>query len=122
MAARFPKRNPDGSFCIEVQLRLGPQPRENLTEAVPAWFERWLPLNSRSQWFDEEMLYENEFSGPPFGYVQTPTHLHFRLNGKPGAKRWRDFLALELVKGLQRDFAEIEQVEAVHDCPDPAST
>jgi hypothetical protein len=117
MTPVFPARRPDGSFCVEVVCVVDTDEQSDLAGRVERWFLDWLGDDRRWPWFGEDMIFSNEFSGPPFAYECESGALRFRLVGTPTAKWWKDILVL-ILKDLQHAFAEIKGVSAIRDRAD----
>ena len=114
-AARFPHRRPDGSFCIEVALCVETRTPTDLAGRAAEWLDEWVRNNQHWPWFGHDVKYVDELTGNPF-HVEG-SRLSFRLEGKPTAKWWKDFLVLRILKELQHAFSEIKEVEKIGDCP-----
>jgi hypothetical protein len=52
--------------------------------------------------FFELVKYFDAFLGPPHEVACTGGRLSFRLDGRPGAKWWKDWLAVRLSRSQQR--------------------
>jgi hypothetical protein len=117
MPPRFPKLRPDGSFCVEVTLRVEGEHEEELAVRVDTWFRNWVQNNRFWDWFGERRDYFDEFGAVPSATTLVDRELRIQLQGKPGAKWWKDWLALRIIKELQAAFPKIKDVEAIKDCP-----
>jgi hypothetical protein len=115
--AQFPIRRPDGSFCIEIVLRVEAETSASLGGQVVEWLDAWVQSNQSWHWFGQDIRYDDEFAGNPFHVEYANGLLSFRLEGKPTARWWKDFLGLRLLKDLQQAFPSIRAVEKMQDCP-----
>lgn len=118
MPPRFPRRAPNGSFCIAVMLGVDTRSPDLLERRVAGWLATWSQRNRTWVWFGEEVEYSSEFDGSPFHVECTTQDLTFRMKGQPTAKWWRDILAVHLLEDLQVAFAEIVGVVKIEDCPE----
>jgi hypothetical protein len=121
MRLRFPKGEADGSFCIEVTLRVGSGDPAALADRVTLWLEKWVNANRfwrTSLYAPEETLdFLDEFAEVPTCVVGTSSSLNLRLKCRPEAKkRWKDWLVLRLIKELLLAFKEVTSVEKISDC------
>jgi hypothetical protein len=112
----FPKRRSDGSFCIEVSLRIESKAPADLKARVTRWLEDWPAANASRRWFREEVRYSDQFTGPPFDADCHDGSLSFKIEGRPAAKWWKDLLLIGLVKDLHDAFPEVTGVEHITDC------
>jgi hypothetical protein len=113
-----PKLRPDGSFCVEVALRIEADAPDHLGARLALWFENWTATNQEWTWESGRRLrYVDDFSGAPHFVECAAGVLRFHLEGKPGAKWWKDWLILRLLKDLQEAFVEVKAVDKIHDCP-----
>lgn len=101
----FPRRRPDGSFCVEVTLAVSTQD-ESLAERIQQWLtEVWVPSNTT--WLrvwktgpglsveqPELLRYSDEFLSPPTVTSSMATEIRLRLRGERPAK--------EAMEGLVR--------------------
>src|SRR5689334_8793482 len=98
--AKFPHRDADGSFHVEVLIEgIGPES----IQAVQSWIEdAWMPEhNAWKRVFrtgeglktvrEEVWNYFDEFQTPPEVGISRDG-LAIRFSGKPSAKWWRDWL------------------------------
>ena len=117
MPARFPTRQPDGSFCVLVSLRVETQSPGDLATSFALWAANWVIANEYWEWTNRRLCYSDDFKGPPAHVECDLDHLVFRIEGKATAKWWKDWLAFRLVKEAQARFAEIKEVDHIIDCP-----
>jgi hypothetical protein len=126
MRAKFPKKRPDGSFCVEVTLIVNTNDPKELVNRVHLWLEQWVQANrewrtSLAASAGGLLSFFDEFSGPPTCFLKGPNALGLRVEGRPNMGRWwRDWLILRILKDLQGEFSEVIQVESFADCPDSA--
>jgi hypothetical protein len=125
---KFPRRNDDGSFCVEIGLKLAGDHQEDLGSRIQRWIEEhWMPNRSiwRRVWrtghnlsaTDEQILhYDDEFLKPPEVISSKRPELRLRLFGKESAKLWRDWLIWRLVPDLKAQFPEIGSRLYIRNC------
>jgi hypothetical protein len=118
MPAKFPKRRPDGTFCVEIVFRLETDSPDELLLRVTAWLRDWVARNPRSTWFGEEVSYSDEFAGAPFGIKCDTKELHFKMEGQASAKWWKDWLVIGLLSEIEKAFVEIKKIHSVRNCED----
>jgi|SRR5271165_1722717 len=118
--AKFPKRNEDGSFCVEVCVSVAGNISEDHASRIQGWIDDvWMPRNKtwKRVWrtganlatIKEEMLsYDDEFLRPPKIVSCENSELRFRLFGKYSANFWRDWLVLRIMPDLKADFPNLE--------------
>jgi hypothetical protein len=124
MPAKFPKKRPDGSFCVEVTLRVSTKTPEQLANQVQLWLEQWVQVNR--EWktplaasTGELLSFFDEFTGPPTCFLKDPNSLCLRVEGRPNMGRWwRDWLILRVLKDLKANFSEVTAVESFTNCSD----
>lgn len=63
---RFPKKRPDGSFCVEVTCVVQTDEPKDLRNRVQAWLVQWVKDDQVWIWKwdmggEEELLYQREF-------------------------------------------------------------
>jgi hypothetical protein len=125
---RFPKRNADGSFCVDVVVAIETNQPEDFSQRVGAWSRNWVNQNRRwaRNWFpsgDTDVLnYSDEFKREPYLVSCTSTELILRLEGQPAAKWWRDWLVLRILADLKSSFVEFRDVTLMRNCDTPSST
>jgi hypothetical protein len=123
---RFPNRRPDGSFCVEVTLRVESAEIEPFVSRLTAWLNDWAKANrywkpgfSHPESRDGVFDFQRDFTGPPSCSTQVANLVRLRLEGRPESKRtWKDWLCMKLLPELRRVFAEIRAIEKIQDCPD----
>src|SRR5215470_7253138 len=116
MAARFPHRRDDGSFCVEIFLRFESEAPEQLSTRISTWLRVWVGRNQHSTWFAEDVAYEDEFAGQPSDVELGDGVLRFRMECQPNARWWKDWLVVGLLTDMQREFVEIKGVEKIGSC------
>ena len=124
---RFPKRNADGSFCVDVIVAVETNDPEDFRRRVQSWAQQWANENQTwtRNWIPsghEVLNYADEFQREPYPVSCTPTELTVRLNGQPWAKWWRDWLVLRILADLKSTFAEFRDVNRIGDCDAHSST
>lgn len=119
---KFPKLRPDGSFCVEVTLNARTTDLDALASRITEWIESFLRNNRYWTWpFAKEkggvVDFFDEFVATP-SCVATPPHsLVIRVEAKPEAKWWKDWLVVRLLGDLRKDFDnEIVGVNEIGDC------
>ena len=117
---KFPKRQADGSFCIEVSIPVSTDNPEELQRRVQSWSTQWVEANQtwKRNWLsqDEELHYEAEFKREPQIIYSNSNELKIRLEGQPSAKWWKDWVVYRILKELKGAFPEIQDVGHVRDC------
>jgi len=119
---RFPKRNADGSFCLDVFIAIETNEPENLSRRVESWGRQWANENRiwTRNWVPsgrEEILnYSDEFKREPYPVSCTPTELTLRLEGQPSAQWWKDWLVERILSDLKSSFAEFRDVNRIRNC------
>ena len=123
---RFPKRNPDGSFCVDVIVAVETNEPEHFSRRVQSWALQWAGENqtwTHGNPSGQEVLnYADEFQREPYPVSCTPTELTIRFEGQPSAKWWRDWLVLRILADLKSAFAEFRDVNRIRDCDPHSST
>jgi hypothetical protein len=124
----FPKRNADGSFCIDVVIAIETNEPGDLSHRVKSWAAQWVRENHiwARHWTqserDETLNYTQEFKREPYPVSCTPTELTIRFEGQPSAKWWKDWLVLKILSDLKSAFVEFRDVTRMRDCNDFSST
>ena len=123
----FPKRNADGSFCIDVIIAIETNDAPHLLRRVESWASRWVLENQIwiRNWVpdDQESLeYSSEFKREPYPVSCTPTELTIRLVGQPSAHWWKDWLVLRILSDLSLSFVEFRDVTRMQNCDALPST
>jgi hypothetical protein len=118
---RFPRRNADGSFCVEVFIAVETNEPESLSQRVASWGTAWVNDNQiwTRNWIpsgQEVLNYSDEFKREPYPVSCTSTELKIRLEGQPAAKWWKDWMVLRILSDLKSAFAEFRDVIAVRNC------
>jgi len=123
---RFPKRNTNGSFCVDVIVAVETNEPENFSRRVESWARHWAGENQT--WTHgnpsghEVLNYVDEFQREPYPVSCTPTELTLRVEGQPSAKWWRDWLVLRILADLKSTFVEFRDVNRIRDCDARSST
>ena len=118
---RFPKRRPNGSFCVEVALKADSGDPVLLGKRVQEWWSTaWMPANRewRRSWSSDQtqtLSYSDEFDGEPRVWRCT-SELRFRFEGKPSAKWWRDWLVSRILPDLKSKFPEVQDFVRITNC------
>ena len=124
----FPRRGDDGSFCVEICLKVSGDCREEMGPQIQHWLdEDW--MKHRSTWkrvwktgpnlarIDEQIHhYDDEFMKPPKVISCEGSELRFRLLGRRSAKFWRDWLVSRLLPDLRAQFPEVGERLHIEDC------
>jgi hypothetical protein len=120
--AQFPKRYPDGSFCVEVIMTADTTRPDQLEEQAAVWLSTWVRTNDLwvRDWSSgqrEELHFSECFAGVPTVTFCSTSELRFQLVGKPSAaKTWKDWLVLRLIKELVASVPEVTGFKAIEDC------
>ena len=127
---KFPKRRPDGSFCVELYLSIVTDDPSALAFQMTAWIEEWVRVNRNWECpmaknvggaFD----FYDEFIRPPHCVIGSSGSLFLRVEGRPGAGEWwKDWILSRLMVDMLAVFKEIQRpaLEKVRDCPEDRST
>ena len=121
---RFPKRRPDGSFCILACFHVASGDPVNLKTELDAWFRQWVQNNQTWTWTYETgeqqtFSFTDEFSGVPVPVLLNEHEVGIRFEGQPtAAKFWKDWLALKIVPDIRSDFQELGDLTRIVDCDD----
>lgn len=119
MEIKLPKKRADGSFCVEIALRVNTDDAKVLAARITSWLEEWTQKNRYWDWFGETLDFLNDFAGPPTCAERSPESLIVRVEGTPKfTKWWKDWIVLKLLKDLQSHFHEITDVQSVVNCPE----
>jgi len=116
---RFPRRNANGSFCVDVVVAIETDEPERFSQRVDDWSRNWVNDNRTwtRNWFPngqtEVLQYSDEFNREPYSVSCTPTELTLRLEGQPAAKWWRDWLVLRILADLKSTFVEFREYAAL---------
>ncbi len=117
-AAKFPRRDPDGSFRVRVVHRTNTERPGDLAARVEEWFRSWLataPVWALSA--DRQLNYFDDFAREPHHVTCSGSALTYVLEGRPAAMWWRDWLAFKIVPELRRALPEVLEVEEVTNLP-----
>jgi hypothetical protein len=119
---KFPKRRPDGSFCVEVTLRHTSGDTAALASELREWIATdWTPQNNlwTRNWSNgsvEELRYLDEFSAAPRLTSCENGELIIVLDGKPNAgKVWKDWLVSRMWPDIKKCFPEITDLCSIRD-------
>lgn len=118
----FPKRHPDGSFCIDVSFSVATENYQELSKAIVSWATEWAGANTvwLRRWEPtgktEELRYADEFKGPLTPVFCDAGRLTVRLQGQPAAQWWRDWLVSRIIPELKQSFSEIRDGVEIKDC------
>jgi hypothetical protein len=120
MPVKFPKRRADGSFSVEVTLRVNSKQPDVLAARVNSWLGEWVQANRfwkfshHPESSDGVLDFLRDFTGPPSCIARGTDFLDLRLEGSPETnKAWRDWLVIRLLKDLTAAFVEITAVEEI---------
>ena len=123
----FPRRRPDGSFCVEVTF-VTTTKDESLAGKIQQWLtEAWVPSNTT--WLrtwrtgpdlsierPELLHYWDEFLSTP-AVMSMGTEFRLQLHGKdPQRKLWKDWLILRILPDLKVHFPELGDALRITDC------
>ena len=123
MAPKFPKRRSDGSFCVEVRLRVDSRQPDVLADRLTAWLHQWLRTNRYWKWSLAKSAggvldFLDDFVGLPTVVVCAPAFVCLRFECRPKAKKWwKDWLVLRMLQDIHAAFAEVTAVEKIGNCP-----
>lgn len=118
--AKFPRRNDDGSFCIEIGLKVASYGVGDLRTRVQTWIAGdWMPRNRvwKREWKTgadlaitrEQLLnYEAEFEDAPKVVSCDLSGLRIKIAGRASARFWRDWLISKFLPDLRSAFPEID--------------
>jgi hypothetical protein len=99
-----------------VTLGLAADASAEIAKEFDKWVGSWVLTTQRWRWdATRELNYFDDFEGPPTDIATSGKRLSFRLDGRPGAKWWRDWLALRLLPEAQTRFPAILGIEQVVD-------
>src|SRR5262249_5034266 len=113
---RFPKTSPDGSFCVEVTLRVDDGPQD-LAERISAWLQEWPKRNQSWQWFGHKLDFFDEFLREPYAVKCSGGVVSFKMAGRSAdSKWWKDWLAFRLLEDLRHEFRQVGQLVSIRDC------
>ena len=117
MEIKLPKKKPDGSFCLEIALRVNTSDPKGLAVRITSWLEEWTQKNRYWNWFEQTLDFFNDFAGSPICAERTSEFVIVRVEGRPKfSKWWKDWIVLRLLKDLQSQFQEIIAVDAFVNC------
>jgi hypothetical protein len=108
--AIFPKRRDDGSFAVAAIFSVSD---DAVVRLVGDYATRWVRANQtwtriwRADSIEEERLeFLNDFASEP-RLESKVGQLAFTFTGRPGSKRWKDWL-VRFVDELTKVFAEVQ--------------
>lgn len=118
---KFPKRETDGSFCVEITILVETNKPEMLSQRFQSWASQWVEENQiwMREWSSgkkEQLHYSREFKREPYPVSCSPTQLKIRLEGQPTAKWWKDWMVLRILNDLKSSFTEYRDVSSIKDC------
>ena len=119
MEITLPKKRPDGSFCIEIALRVNTDDAKVLAAGITSWLEDWTQKNRKWTWFDQTLDFFNDFSRSPICTERSPEYVVVRVEGTPKfTKWWKDWIVLRVLEDLQGQFHEVVAVDGFGNCPE----
>ena len=116
---KFPRRQPDGSFCVEVTLSVMAEEPEELLRRVQEWAIKWVEANQVWIWMGgtKKLLYQQEFKREPHPTSCTSTELKIQFEGQPSAKKmWKDWIVYRILPDLKEAFTEVRDVSSIKNC------
>lgn len=126
--AKFPARKADGSFCIEIGVRMAGDLSVDAVPRIQQWISGvWMPhhMTWTREWrtgsnfatSKEQILnYSDEFAAPPEVSLGPASELRLRLKGNKTAKFWRDWVASRIVPDLKEAFPGVEDLLYIRNC------
>jgi hypothetical protein len=126
----FPKRRPDGSFCIEEQLSVDTEDPAVFTTRISSWIEGWVRANrfwdcNLAEIDGGALDFYDEFTRPPYCVMGDSGSIFLRVEGRPGARNlWKDWILSRLMKDLIAAFKELKPpyIESARNCPEDQSS
>lgn len=127
---KFPHRNPDGSFCVEVGLELKSDSPGELVASIQSWFcDVWMVKNSTwvRTWEtgpnleskkNEVLKYEDEFLSVPRVELGRQSELCISLSGAKLAKLWKDWLVSKIAPDLKTQFPQVGDLLYIRNMPE----
>lgn len=119
---RFPKRQADGSFCIDVVMSIETTDSKHLGVAIQEWWtHEWMQSNRTwtREWSSgdvQKLPFDHEFVRPPEVVRCVDSDLRFRLRGRPGGRWWKDWLVSKIIPDLRRRFPEVGEFLEFREC------
>jgi hypothetical protein len=119
VAAKFPLRDQDGGFCVDIRISISAGDAVLLSKQVRKWIlKEWLPANKTwtRHWRpggDEVLHYEDEFNGPPEVSAGHGTEICVTLHGRKSARLWRDWFVSRMLPDLKARFSQIGKTLSV---------
>lgn len=125
---KFPRRRPDGSFCVEVTFAVRTTD-EGLGERIQQWLTQvWVPSNTT--WLrvwqtgpglsierPELLRYSDEFLSSPTVTSSMATEIRLQLRGKNRKRKlWKDWIVSRIMPDLRAHFSEISDFLSITDC------
>jgi hypothetical protein len=123
MRIKFPTRRADGSFCVEVRLRIDSSQPNLLASRLTAWLDQWSHANRYWKWPPARnegglLDYFDDFLGAATAVVCSSTIVCLRFECRPEAKKWwKDWLVFRILRDIHEAFIEIIAVEKIGNCP-----
>jgi len=119
---QFPKRKADGTFCVEVTLRVTTSDAEELLRRMTNWMNQWVKANQ--VWIRvwepsgrvEKLRYDEEFKGIPRIVFSDSREIKIQVDGHFSARWWKDWLVLKIIQELKEAFTEIQANGSIKDC------
>jgi hypothetical protein len=90
MPVKFPERRPDGSFSVEITLRVNSKQADVLVASVNSWLGQWVQANRfwkfphHPESSDGVLDFLRDFTGPPSCIARGTDFLALRGRGKTG--------------------------------------
>jgi hypothetical protein len=130
IAAKFPSRKVDGSFCVEVGLQLLEGTPDDICDLIDQWFSNgWMSENKTwtRTWLtganfetkrNEVLVYSDEFLSAPEVSLGGKSELQIQLLGTKSSKFWKDWLVSKIAPDLKEKFPYIGELLYIRDCID----
>ncbi|GGA39957.1 hypothetical protein [Dyella nitratireducens] len=125
---KFPTRKHDGSFCVEVGLRIHlDDSTPDIAARIQSWFnDDWISRNKTwtRTWAsgpnlatkrDEVLSYSDEFLAIP-EVEEAGAELRIRLFGARTARFWKDWLVSKIAPDLKAQFPQVGELLYIRDC------
>ncbi len=117
--AKFPLRDEEGRFCVEIRVSVSADDVGSLSKQIAAWIlNEWLPANKiwTQSWRpggDQIHYYEDEFAGAPKISHGPGEEICITLRGQKTARFWRDWFVLRMLPDLKARFSQIGKTLSV---------